>query len=113
MKFTRKRGSTEYWNGTRALPDEIHVMSGTHQTAEWELLTHLAVLHGHVTAFDLLTGSEADSEKDKDITSVLTAFQRYVYPRMPLSHYSSTETRLVKKDPSTNKVIPVDADKAV
>lgn len=95
MKFILNKNQlpSEYWNGIKSLPDEINVISYHPEMAEFELLSILCSLHGFVTAFDLLTGSNPDTEKDKDMTSILTAFQNYIYPKMPLSHYSNQEVR--------------------
>jgi hypothetical protein len=100
MKYTRQHMGHNTWNGNKSLPEEIHVMSPHSHMAEFELLSILCTLHGHITAFDLLTGAEPDSEKDKDISSVMNAFQSYLFPKMPLSHYSGTDKRLL---PSTEK----------
>jgi carbonic anhydrase len=107
MKFTKKR-NTE-WNGLKALPEEIHVIHNDPHHAELELLTMLCLLHGHVTAFDLLMGSEPDTEKDKDIMHVLTAFQQFIAPKMPLSHYTGSEKRMVALSASDKKVKPIDS----
>jgi len=108
MKFTRKGGKAEFWNGVRPLPEEINVISSVPYTAEFELLTILGMLHGYVTAFDILTGSDPESEKDVDINAVLTAFQWYIGPKMPLSNYSSAEKRLIRS--TDRKVVPIDAN---
>jgi hypothetical protein len=95
MKFILNKNQlpSEYWNGQKPLPAEINVLSYHPQMSEFELLSIICTLHGFVTAFDLLTGSDPDTEKDKDIISVLTAFQHYIHPKMPLSHYSNNEQR--------------------
>jgi hypothetical protein len=69
------------------------VISHQTQVAEFELLTIICTLHGHVTAFDIITGAEPSTEKDNDLNSVLIAFQQYIYPKMPLSHYTSSDKR--------------------
>ena len=97
----------DYWNGLKPLPLEINVVSHSPHMAECELLSILSVLHGYLTPFDILTGSDPDTEKDKDITSVLTAFQQYMAPKMPLSHYSESDKRIVPKT-AAKKVIPID-----
>lgn len=103
MKYTLS-GPTEFWNGKTPLPETIHVLSSQPHIAEFELLTMLGGLHGYVTAFDILTGSEEGSEKDTDLTAVLTAFQQYLAPKMPLSHYTGKDKRMV---PLTDqKVVP-------
>ena len=107
MKFTRKR-NTDFWNGAKPLPEEINVIHHEPHLAEFELLSILCLLHGYVTAFDLLTGSDPDTEKDKDITSVLMAFQQFIQPKMPLSHYSGSEKRIVAIN-LDKKVKPIDA----
>ena len=62
--------------------------------AEFELLAILCSLHGFVTAFDILTGADPNSEKDADINAVMTAFQMYIYPKMPISNYSASDKRI-------------------
>ena len=76
--------------------------------AEFELLSIICTLHGFVTAFDILTGSESGTEKDADITSVLTAFQHYISPKMPLSHYTGADKRT--KPLGDKKVTPIDSN---
>ena len=97
MKFTLSKDKlpASYWNGGRMLPDSIHVISSITHTAELELLTTICTLHGNVTAFDILTGAETNTEKDADLNSVLIALQQYVFPKMPLSHYTSADKRVV------------------
>ena len=113
MKFTLHKDSKkpeEYWNGIKSLPDEIHVPSYNIQMAEFELLSILSSLHGYLTAFDILIGSNTDTQKDTDISSVLTAFQMYIHPKMPLSHYTSSEKRII---PSNQKSFqPIDPKKS-
>lgn len=108
MKYTRSRDIE--WNGTKPLPTEINVMSYDTQSAEMELLSIICRLHGHMTAFDLLTGAETDTEKDKDIGLVLTAFQAYISPRMPLSHYTSADKR-IKPMRTDQPIVPIDPEK--
>jgi len=112
MKFTLKRdgNGADYWNGAKPLPAEINVISHSQHMAECELLSILSVLHGHLTPFDILTSAEPDTEKDKDIASVLTAFQHYLAPKMPLSHYSGSDKRIIPSS-ITKKVIPIDPSK--
>lgn len=98
----------DYWNGMKPLPAEINVVSHSQHMAECELLSILSVLHGHLTPFDILTGSNPDTEKDKDITAVLTAFQHYMAPKMPLSHYTDSDKRIVPKA-AAKKVVPIDS----
>jgi hypothetical protein len=108
-KFTlnKSKNVSEYWNGKKSLPDEINVMSYDPVISEFELLSLICALHGYLTAFDILTGANTDTEKDKDITSVLTAFQMYILPKMPLSSYSSSDKRIKPMD--TNVVVkPID-----
>lgn len=105
MKFTRTGGTSD-WNGIKPLPSEINVISYQPQMAEFELLSILCTLHGYVTAYDLLTGSAPDTEKDADITSVLTAFQSYLAPKMPLSNYTESDKR--SKPPTDKKRHPID-----
>ncbi len=96
MKYTLNKlvHPSEYWNGAKPLPDEINVMSYHSQTAEFELLSILCTLHGCPTAYDLLTGSVSDTEKDSDISSIMTAFQSYLHPKMPPSNYTESDKRL-------------------
>lgn len=97
MKFTLykvRQAPSEYWNGRQELPDELNVPSPIIGLAEFQLLALLCSLHGKMSPFDLLIGSEPDTEKDRDMVAVLTAFQWYVYPRMPLTGYSGTGKRL-------------------
>lgn len=82
------------WNGVRELPGEICVRSSVRKEAEFELLQVLCGLHGYVTAFDLLTGSDPDTEKDADLTCILETLQGYLYPTMPLSHYLGSQKRM-------------------
>lgn len=107
MKYTLAKDKlpSSYWNGAKPLPDTIHVISHVIHVAELELLTILCTLHGSVTAFDILTGAEPETEKDTDLNSVLTAFQQYVYPKMPLSNYTSEDKRSI---PQTMKQKPMD-----
>ena len=106
MKYTLyKKTDQTYWNGIKPLPDEIFVIHSQPQHAEFELLSIIAGLHGHITAFDMITGSEENTEKDADINAVLKAFQQYIYPRMPLSMYTSSKKR-IKPISSTKSIIP-------
>lgn len=73
--------------------------------AEFELLTILCSLHGFVTAFDILTGAAEGTEKDKDIDAVMSAFQMYLYPRMPLSNYGGNDKRMKPKSLSLSNPI--------
>jgi hypothetical protein len=96
MKFLLYRSQqtpSEYWNGRQALPDELSVQSPTHGLGEFQLLALLCSLHGGMSPYDLLTGSEPDTEKDRDMIAILTAFQWYVYPRMPLTAYTASGKR--------------------
>lgn len=100
MKFTLHRlrqQPAEYWNGRNVLPDELTVQSMSLPIAEFQLLALLCSLHGSLTPYDVLTGSEPHTEKDHDIISVLTAFQWYVYPRMPLTTYTADGKRMSGK----------------
>lgn len=106
MKYTLyKKAEQSYWNGLKPLPDEIFVIHSQPQHAEFELLSIIAGLHGQITAFDMITGSETGTEKDADINAVLNAFQHYIYPRMPLSMYTSSEKR-IKPSSSTKSIVP-------
>jgi hypothetical protein len=108
MKYTRDPAlSTTFWKGSKSLPLEINVISYDAGMAEFQLLSILCTLHGYVTAFDLLTGSEAGTEKDTDITSIMTAFQAYLSPKMPLSNYTDTDHRA--KPSSGKKGPPIDS----
>ena len=91
MKFTLRQQPV--WNGG-ILPKEINVVSSHPIISEFELLAIICTLHGHVTAFDILMGAEPNSEKDTDINAVMTAFQMYIYPKMPNSNYSSNDKRI-------------------
>jgi len=95
MKYTldQRVPSQTFWNGATALPLAITVLHSLPQMAEFELLSILCTLHGHVTAYDILTGANTGTDKDKDIISVLVAFQAYFYPAMPLSNYTPTDMR--------------------
>jgi hypothetical protein len=97
MKYTlaHDKAPSSYWNGEKPLPPTIHVVSHTIHVAELELLTILCTLHGKVTAFDILTGAEPETEKDADLNAVLTALQQYVYPKMPLSNYTDSDKRVI------------------
>lgn len=112
MKFTlnKEKSPSEYWNGKDMLPNEINVMSYHTVISEFELLSIICALHGYLTAFDIMTGAEGNTEKDKDITSVMTAFQMYIYPKMPVSNYSGSDKRIiVGKD--TIRPSPIDSSK--
>jgi hypothetical protein len=101
VKFTLNKSKkvSDYWNGKDGLPDEINVMSFHPIMSEFELLSIICALHGYLTAFDILTGANSDTEKDKDINSVMTAFQMYIFPKMPMSNYSGSDKRiLISKD---------------
>jgi hypothetical protein len=106
VKFTlnKSKDPAIYWNGAKPLPNEINVMSYHPIMSEFELLSIISTLHGYLTAFDIITGADTDTEKDKDINSVLTAFQMYIYPKMPISNYSSSDKRLKKQDESIKAV---------
>ena len=95
-KFTlnRAKNPAEYWNGKGVLPAEINVMSYHPIISEFELLSLICALHGYLTAFDILTGADSNSEKDTDINAVMTAFQMYIYPKMPISNYSAKDKRI-------------------
>lgn len=92
MRFVRAHGTE--WHGIQSLPDEINTVQNKQELAEFELLAVIATLHG-ISAFDLITGATEDSEKDRDITEVLTAFQAYIKPKMPLSNYTGSDKRMV------------------
>ena len=107
MKYTltTDKPSSSYWNGEKPLPSNIHVISHDIHVAELELLTILCMLHGKVTAFDILTGAEPNTEKDTDLNAVLTALQQFVYPKMPLSNYTGSDKRVI---PQPLKQRPMD-----
>ena len=99
VKYSRNKTVPTYadgsfWNGMSSLPDEINVMSYHESMAEFELLSMICTLHGCITAYDLLTGAVEGTEKDRDIQSVMTAFQAYLHPKMPSSKYSDSDKRL-------------------
>ena len=108
MKFTlcKDKNPAEYWNGKDTLPNEINVMSFHPVISEFELLSIICALHGYLTAFDIMTGADSDTEKDKDIAAAMTAFQMYLYPRMPLSNYGGNDKRM-KSNPSLRSM-PID-----
>lgn len=108
MKFVLSKDKlpASYWNGIKPLPDTIYVISPNPHVAELELLTTICTLHGHVAAFDILTGAEPNTEKDADLNSVLIAVQQYVFPKMPLSYYTSADKRSV---PASIKQKPMDS----
>lgn len=106
--LNKSKQVTEYWNGKSQLPEKITVMSYHPTMSEFELLSIICTLHGYVTAFDILTGADEGSEKDKDISSVLTAFQMYILPKMPLSNYSSSDKR--NKSIDSIQVKPIDSN---
>ncbi len=110
MKFTlNKSKNGSGWNGATPLPSEINVMSYHPVISEFELLSIICSLHGSLTAFDIITGANPDTEKDKDINSVLTAFQMYIYPKMPLSNYTADDKRITDAK-TTFKPNPIDVD---
>jgi hypothetical protein len=96
MRFVLHRSiqaPAEYWNGSTALPDEIAVPAASQRLAEFQLLATICGLHGAMSAWDLLTGCDADSEKDRDMVAVLTAVKWYVWPAWPLSGYTEEGRR--------------------
>lgn len=109
-KFTlsKTKNAADYWIGMKPLPDEINVMSYHPIISEFELLSLICGLHGYLTAFDIITGADNNTEKDKDINSVMTAFQMYIYPKMPLSNYSSSDKRIKQIEPNSLTLKPVD-----
>lgn len=106
MKYTLHEQTTNFWNGIKPLPAEINVISHQPHMGEFELLSIICVLHGYITAFDILLGADSGTEKDKDIIAVTTAFQSYLLPKMPLSNYTSTDERL--KPAVERKRLPID-----
>jgi hypothetical protein len=112
MKFTlnKDKKPSSYWNGKVELPNEINVISYHHTMSEFELLSVICSLHGYLTAFDIMTGADPGTEKDKDINAVMTAFQMYIAPRMPLSNYSGSDKRIMNSV-EPNKIIPIDSTK--
>lgn len=99
---------TNDWNGAKPLPAEINVVSHQPHMAELELLSIICVLHGHLTAFDILLGANEDTEKDRDIVAVTSAFQAYLYPKMPLSNYTGKDERA--KPASDKRRTAIDPD---
>jgi len=95
-KFTLNmaKNPAEYWNGKNGLPAEINVMSYHPIISEFELLSLICGIHGYLSAFDVLMGATDGSEKDADINAVMTAFQMYIYPKMPISNYSAKDKRI-------------------
>ena len=112
-KFTlnRSKNPTDYWNGKSGLPAEINVMSYHPIISEFELLSLICALHGYLTAFDILTGGDPNSEKDADINAVMTAFQMYISPKMPISNYSASDKRMKATEGMTAK--PIDGKKLI
>jgi hypothetical protein len=113
MKYTlsKTKAIADYWNGNRSLPEEINTQHYNPLMSEFELLAVICALHGFVNAFDLITGAEPDTEKDRDINAVMTAFQMYLFPKMPLSKYSgSSEKRNIF--PENTKINPINLDSA-
>jgi hypothetical protein len=106
--LSKSKNTNEYWNGKSSLPDEINVLSYHPIISEFELLSLICGLHGYLTAFDILTGADSETEKDKDINAVMTAFQMYLYPKMPLSNYSSSDKRITPNE-QFSKIKPIDA----
>ena len=112
MKFTlcKDKNPAEYWNGKDTLPNEINVMSFHPVISEFELLSIICALLGYLTAFDIMTGADSDTEKDKDIAAAMTAFQMYISPKMPLSNYSGSDKRIIAtKEPL--KITPIEPKK--
>lgn len=109
MKYSlhTSKHPSQFWNGLKPLPSEINVMSHVQEMSEFELLSIICSLHGYVTALDLLTGSEPNTEKDDDITAVHTAFQMYLFPRMPLSKYSGSNDKRIVLNEKGKPVVPV------
>ena len=110
MKFTlhHQKPPSSYWNGLKELPTEIHVISYDPYIAEFELFTMICSLHGSISVFDILTGANTGSEKDEDMEAIMTAFQMYMYPKMPISNYGADDKRM--KSNSFSKVQPIDPD---
>jgi len=108
MKFIlhHEKPSSTYWNGNKSLPSEINVLSYDIIIAEFELLSIVCSLHGFVSAFDILTGADEGTEKDRDMDAVMTAFQMYLYPKMPISNYGTNDKRI--KSATISKVQPID-----
>jgi hypothetical protein len=92
MKYTLS-GPTK-WNGQQPLPQEIYTHQPTALLSEFELLGILCGLHGHVSAMDVMTGAEQGTEKDADLDVILTTFQAYCLPRMPLMMYDKNDRRI-------------------
>lgn len=94
MKYTLSSVLPQ-WNGKHPLPSTIHtVTTEPRMMAELELLMILCGIHGHVTALDILTGADTQTEKDADLDMILTVFQAYIGPHtMPLSGYTADGRR--------------------
>ena len=105
MKFILKEKPV--WNGKSELPAEINVISYHPIMSEFELLSVICALHGHLTAFDIMAISESDSEKDKDVQSVMSAFRLYIFPKSPLSNYSNS--RRVQSIQESSKIVAIDS----
>jgi len=93
MKYVLRK-SPPTWNGQRELPQEIHTLQGAGRLGEFELLGAICGLHGYVCAMDVLTGAEKGTEKDADLDAVLSAFQAYLAPHLPLSMYTEEDARI-------------------
>ena len=107
MKFKLNKETPIVWNGKTPLPNEISVMSYNPIISEFELLSIICALHGYLTAFDIITGADSNSEKDIDINTVLHAFRMYIFPRMPISNYSGSDKRIIKENMN---VVPVNSN---
>ena len=90
MKYILKKDIQ--WNGHTSLPKEINSLNSNPELAEFELLSIIATLHG-MTAFDILIGASDGTDKDRDISEVLHAFQNYILPKMPLTNYNNNDKR--------------------
>lgn len=94
MKYVLRGAAPSTWNGQRELPREIHTLQHAGKLAEFELLGAICGLHGYVCAMDVLTGAEKGTEKDADLDAVLSAFQAYLAPQLPLSMYTEEDARI-------------------
>lgn len=94
MKYVLRGTPSLPWNGQRELPREIHTLQSASKLSEFELLAAICGLHGYVCAMDVLTGAEKGTQKDADLDAVFSAFEAYLAPQLPLSMYTSEDTRV-------------------
>ena len=77
MKYTldQRVPSQTFWNGATALPLAITVLHSLPQMAEFELLSILCTLHGHVTAYDILTVQIQGRTRTRTLFRFLSPFK--------------------------------------